>query len=307
MLGDEVVIADPKVADNYLRIMTEMLGVKISEPKSLISSTGFFEFANKFMSYGKDLSPVSCRMLNSLRYTSSVAAILQLRVSSLGVSMRLRGESYRRYNACPGSLHPTYNRNWYRHMVIFFSPRGLSSLPFSLWLSFPDYVPVHPNLFGAAYFYLVKSCKPDWESVDKTALSLYSRDDDLRLFIEKDSLGFWMEAACAYTEWYCRVVDQYGTVDVEELLDPPAAVFNPGKRTQSKFLRYGKLARCYYFVRSTIPEPGRWASSHGQGEGPCNRRVASPNEGKRVAGLLRPCKLLRAVHHLLFSEGRPFN
>jgi hypothetical protein len=49
VLGDDLVIADKHVADNYLAIMRQ-LGVPINLSKSLISETGFIEFAKRWMS-----------------------------------------------------------------------------------------------------------------------------------------------------------------------------------------------------------------------------------------------------------------
>lgn len=47
LLGDDIVIACPKVSEVYLQIC-EKLQVKISSSKSLKSSSGALEFAKKF-------------------------------------------------------------------------------------------------------------------------------------------------------------------------------------------------------------------------------------------------------------------
>lgn len=49
VLGDDLVIADKAVADHYLSIMRQ-LGVPINMNKSLVSVTGFLEFAKRWMS-----------------------------------------------------------------------------------------------------------------------------------------------------------------------------------------------------------------------------------------------------------------
>ena len=46
--GDDIVIADKRVAEAYMRIMDEMGGV-ISIQKSLISHNGCCEFAKRFI------------------------------------------------------------------------------------------------------------------------------------------------------------------------------------------------------------------------------------------------------------------
>jgi len=47
ILGDDVVIADSRVAKEYQEILSK-LEVKISTSKSLISNSGAFEFAKRF-------------------------------------------------------------------------------------------------------------------------------------------------------------------------------------------------------------------------------------------------------------------
>jgi hypothetical protein len=98
ILGDDIVIADSKVAQEYKKIMQD-LEVTISTEKSLVSRTGAMEFAKRFISdYGTmDLSPVSFRMLN-LTSGPTAAYIFQALKVSLRTSYRLRGASYRVYN-----------------------------------------------------------------------------------------------------------------------------------------------------------------------------------------------------------------
>lgn len=253
LLGDDVVIADSKVADLYHRFMTGVLGVSISKTKSLESTSGFCEFAKRFMRFSTDLSPVSARMINSIRFTSSVAAVSQMGSVPLRVSMRLRGASYRRYSCTPRSLSPALNRHWYRHMVIYYSPRGIVRLPLPIWLGFPDFYPVHPNHIGRVYFMFIQACRPDWDSVEKTVQSLDALygTDDIRLVVERLSISQWVEACTRYHSWYNNVIKNEGSVSVDELLDPPGFVFRPKRKTQqSSLLRYGVLFRAFDIVRT---------------------------------------------------------
>jgi hypothetical protein len=67
VLGDDVVIADERVAQEYAQALGG-LGVMISYQKSLISHSGAAEFAKRFRvrNLTLDFSPVSCRaLLNS--------------------------------------------------------------------------------------------------------------------------------------------------------------------------------------------------------------------------------------------------
>lgn len=62
LLGDDVVIAEGKVAKNYLLLLRE-IGVEVGLAKSLISSNGTFEFAKRTYRSGVDLSGISLEMM----------------------------------------------------------------------------------------------------------------------------------------------------------------------------------------------------------------------------------------------------
>jgi hypothetical protein len=62
VLGDDIVIANGKVARSYLAVMAE-IGVEIGMAKSLVSRNGTLEFAKRFFVDGIDCSPVSLREL----------------------------------------------------------------------------------------------------------------------------------------------------------------------------------------------------------------------------------------------------
>jgi len=58
LLGDDIVIADEAVAKSYHYIMTEMLGVKINDFKTLVSSCGVMEFAKRLVSPTEEFTPL---------------------------------------------------------------------------------------------------------------------------------------------------------------------------------------------------------------------------------------------------------
>lgn len=62
ILGDDVVIADALVANAYLALVTS-LGLDISLHKSLVSSTGYFEFAKRLIGPGSECSPFGASLL----------------------------------------------------------------------------------------------------------------------------------------------------------------------------------------------------------------------------------------------------
>lgn len=66
VLGDDIVIANGKVAREYVSIMSE-LGVGIGLAKSLISRKGGLEFAKRFYVGSKDCSPVAFKELFAAR------------------------------------------------------------------------------------------------------------------------------------------------------------------------------------------------------------------------------------------------
>lgn len=58
VLGDDIVISDRGVAEEYVKIMDE-LGVKIGFHKSIVSNNSSLEFAKKFFYKGEEVSPLS--------------------------------------------------------------------------------------------------------------------------------------------------------------------------------------------------------------------------------------------------------
>jgi hypothetical protein len=60
LLGDDIVIADEKVAKEYVTVM-EALGVKIGLAKSLVGANRSLEFAKRFILEGVDVSPISLK------------------------------------------------------------------------------------------------------------------------------------------------------------------------------------------------------------------------------------------------------
>ncbi|KAL5798384.1 hypothetical protein ACOSQ2_003204 [Xanthoceras sorbifolium] len=94
-LGDDVVIADSRVAKEYQEEILSKLEVKISTSKSLISNSGAFEFAKRFrIREGRvDITPIS---LLQCRTTLGLASIRNTyNVISLNTMLRLGGAGYR--------------------------------------------------------------------------------------------------------------------------------------------------------------------------------------------------------------------
>lgn len=99
--------------------------------------------------------------------------------SSLQVSLRLKEAGYSPYSSLAKDFHPQYNRHWYRHVLVAFSPGGIIPLLFPICLGFPDGLVVNCYHLGMVRYFLLESCRPD----DKYLLS--ARDDLERKLTEE--------------------------------------------------------------------------------------------------------------------------
>jgi len=145
------------------------LGVKISVKKSLVG--GGLEFSKKFRIHDRELSPISVKMIRSARHAIAWMPVCKsLGISSLRLTLRLRGAGYRRYSSMPEHINPNFNRHWFRHVLVAYSPGGITPLPFLLtelltflvWLGFPEGILVTPYQIGMVRRMLLESCSPDW-------------------------------------------------------------------------------------------------------------------------------------------------
>lgn len=135
VLGDDIVIANKAVANEYLRLMS-LIGVEIGLAKSLVSSQGTFEFAKRTYFKGQEVSAMSLAEVSvALSNLTSLMELVRknlkfarIRVSSVA---RFAGYGYRnlarlqviwavgnrlgRLSAClhaPGSVWPTRVIEW---------------------------------------------------------------------------------------------------------------------------------------------------------------------------------------------------
>jgi hypothetical protein len=94
VLGDDIVIADPKVAKHYLQTM-KILGVGIGLHKSLISKRGIaLEFAKRTFYKGMDVSPVSFLEMQAA-FSAPAAAVTFIRKYKLTIQDFLKAAGYR--------------------------------------------------------------------------------------------------------------------------------------------------------------------------------------------------------------------
>jgi len=105
LLGDDIVIANYKVAQEYLALLLE-IGVEYGLAKSLISSTGGFEFAKRTFAKGKDVSGIS---LLAVGVAKADHAVLEQILTRFGVSGTLM-ETLRKASKVLGYGHRSIAR-----------------------------------------------------------------------------------------------------------------------------------------------------------------------------------------------------
>lgn len=116
-------------------------------------------------------------------------------VPDLRTTLRLRGAGYRRYSSRPEHINPNYNRHWFRHVLVAYSPGGITPLPFRLWLGFPSDFLVTLYQLEMVRQMLLESCSPDWDFMQRLASDLNKKlDEDAVLLTEKLELRYWVRS-----------------------------------------------------------------------------------------------------------------
>lgn len=152
ILGDDVCIADERVASKYHQIVSDF-GVDISIPKSLVSNTGGAEFAKRFRCHNmtKDLSPVSVRNLLNSHHIPGLYSVLNLYpIKRFSTFCRLYGIGYRTLSR----LNHTQSPKVLRLRAIW----DKRNLPLEIWLGRGR--PLNPYLRGFLIDRLRKAYKP---------------------------------------------------------------------------------------------------------------------------------------------------
>ena len=92
-----------------------------------------------------------------------------LGLTSLQLSMRVRETGFIKYSSIPEHVSPHYNRHWYYHILVAFSPGSILPLPFQVWLRFPDGRLITCYHMGMVRDMLLSSCSPDWGHAERFA------------------------------------------------------------------------------------------------------------------------------------------
>lgn len=136
VLGDDVVIADRVVAQEYLRIMKD-IGVEVGLAKSLVSKDGSLEFAKRTWIRGRDATPVSlAEMLVALRSLGAlgelVAKNMKFGVIQLSSVARFCGFGFRNLARLPVALGLG---NRLSGLIAYLArPGGVFPMPLEAWL-----------------------------------------------------------------------------------------------------------------------------------------------------------------------------
>lgn len=111
LLGDDIVIANANVAQVYLVLLRE-IGVEYGLAKSLISSTGGFEFAKRTFAHGKDVSGISLLAVGIAKADHSVLEQILTRfgitgtlTETLRIASKVLGYGFRTLARLPAVLN----------------------------------------------------------------------------------------------------------------------------------------------------------------------------------------------------------
>lgn len=154
LLGDDIVIADKRVAKRY-RELVELIGVQISASKSLESNIGGFEFAKQFWIKTKNLSPVSAKALLSMYNFLGLVQIADKYECSTSCLIRLAGGGYRVRSRILSSK--IYHR-WKRLRVISERQKCWALLPVEWWFGRENRL--NPYLKGTIVAWRLERLKP---------------------------------------------------------------------------------------------------------------------------------------------------
>ncbi|CAK9143602.1 unnamed protein product [Ilex paraguariensis] len=236
ILGDDIVIADKKVALEYQRIMEEAQGV-ISKEKSLVSSKGACEFAKRFIittgQIGQIVVLFPCRVLKYVLFMG-YRVFSKVRV---GVNC---------------SFFDSLSPRWKRHWLTLYSGSGICPLPFKLWLAFPERGILTCYEEGAVRAFILERVAPrDLDEESFSQLRLFWINDE-EMMLER-LLQSYLKLHLEYLHWYAKVILDF-SISLEDLMKPPIAPRRIVRVSdESTLKRYGLAFKAWDFVRNLKP------------------------------------------------------
>lgn len=199
VLGDDVVIADPKVASRY-ETLVQRLGVKVSAAKSIRSPVGACEFAKRFRvdNLTVDLSPVSMRKAADVKspigwYNYVISMPKSVRLSTL---LRIGGFGFKaasRPIGCP--THGKRGRRLLVMLLMFYTKCFSLETSLSIVLGRP----IPPQCVGALVHALLEHFAPKELKVPPIEVFAYP---GMAEFNEYSVMQGWMRQYLSYLKWY---------------------------------------------------------------------------------------------------------
>jgi len=243
ILGDDVVIADRKVAAMYEQTLSR-INVGISYQKSLISDTGAAEFAKRLRVRGltKDISPVSVRaLLNFYNPFGLLALGLRYKCKRLSTLARIGGCGYKQLAKFdrPDQFNVRLARLQSMHMAALLGRETLE-----LWLG--GGLPLNPYLRQVVWKKLTDHLRPKELRRAPEELFVTPKVDT---FQEYTTLRSWVSQWTRYCHWYYTVaLDPW--VKLGSLFDGPVCTTTwQATEKDETLLRFGMLWKMYDLVR----------------------------------------------------------
>ncbi|DAB41749.1 RNA-dependent RNA polymerase [Humulus lupulus mitovirus 1] len=237
LLGDDIVIADKGVAEEYRKILDE-LGVTISLSKSIISEYGALEFAKQFWVNGiqKNLSPVAAK---AVLVSRSIMGLSQLAdkygVTSPSCLLRMAGAGFRVRSSIKST---NLGKKWKRLLIVASKPPKRSRTTLHWWLSGDK--PMSPYVKAIMVRMIVKEFKPKELKLPEDRMF-----EGEMVMSEYTLTRNWLSQWLRWLLWYCQVA-LGPDPKIYELLDCPVIPTTWQRSTYDVTIkRFGLLWKCY--------------------------------------------------------------
>lgn len=257
ILGDDIIIADQRVAERYRALMEDIGGI-INIDKSLISHNGTCEFAKRFIINNHtekrtDCSPLSsaCMILSFSALSASVFSVLNC---SFKDSFRIRGAGYKVLakldRSKPCQVFDRLSLRWRRHWLSLHVESGIRPLPLELWLAFPEKGILNCYEMGYCRYLLLQASKPKALKIEsfETLKCFYNDVYDKENFNER-LLVTLLESWLKHLKWYYLTILEYDHPLLYYTKPPVAPISVDRKSDEHKFITYGVIYKVWDKVR----------------------------------------------------------
>jgi hypothetical protein len=239
VLGDDVVIADPRVSAVYKSLL-KRLGVGVSEGKSITSPSGACEFAKRFLLHGmsEDVSPVSMKKVADLRnpmnwYNHVTTCSPRLPLSAM---LRIAGFGHK---ASARPIGSERHGRRAKRLIAMYMLFQMKELPAELSISVVLGRVLPPEVVGRMIFRLIEKMKPKDLIVPPPEVHPYPAMGD---YLEYTLMQSWMKQYLTYLKWYALLIQ--GPCNLRDFLNAPVYENNwYTRRVDQEWQRFG-IAFC---------------------------------------------------------------